>query len=214
MVLNGDSVNVTIHVHGLINQPHFMHIHAGGLGQCPPASAAHLHNGHLSISTGDGIKFYGPPQVALTTSGDTSPKSILASGRFPSTGTFSYTRTFTVPHGVADAIRANNAVFVVHGINYDRSGFYDDYLGASDLTSRLPGEATAPALCGTLLGRRASAARSGTAIHAGTVIYVALLQPSVATSATQVGGFWLLCHLAPGADSPVIDLRQTAAHAA
>jgi hypothetical protein len=214
MVLNGDSVSVTIHVHGLIDQPHYMHIHAGGLGICPPASAARLHNGHLSISTGDGIKFYGPPQVALTTTGDTSPKSILASGRFPSTGTFSYRRTFTVPRGVADAIRANNAVFVVHGINYDRSGFYDDYLGASDLTSRLPGEATAPALCGTLLGRRATAARGGTATHAGTVIYAAVLQPSGATSSTQVSGFSFLCHLAPGADSPVIDLRETGAHAA
>jgi len=57
-----------------------MHIHAGGKGECPPASAARLHNGHLTISTGDGINYYGPPVQALTTRGDTSPTSI---SRFP-----------------------------------------------------------------------------------------------------------------------------------
>ena len=60
-----------------------MHIHAGGKGICPPASAARLHNGHLSISTSNGIRFYGPPEVALTTSGDTSRKSIVDFSRFP-----------------------------------------------------------------------------------------------------------------------------------
>jgi hypothetical protein len=214
MVLNGNSISVTIHVHGLIGQPHFMHIHAGGLGLCPPASAARLHNGHLAISTGNGIKFYGPPQVALTTKGDTSTKSIVASGRFPATGTFIYRRTITVPPGVAAAIRADNAVFIVHGINYDRSGFYDAFLGPSDLDSKLPGEATAPALCGKLLGRQATASRAGTATHAGTVIYAAVLQPSDLTAGRQESGFALLCHLAPGTDSPVIDLRDTGAHAA
>ena len=202
-VLNGDSVTAIIHVHGLINQPHFMHIHAGALGQCPPASAARLHNGHLSISTGNGIRFYGPPQVALTTTGDTSTKSIVASGRFPAMGTFTYRRTITIPRGVAAAIRADNAVLIVHGINYDRTGFYDDYLGPSDLDPKLPGEATAPALCGVLLGNRAAAARGG------TVIYAAVLRPPVATSATLSSGLSLFCHLPPVDGSPAIDPRTT-----
>ena len=54
-MVNGDQVTATVHVHGLVNQVHFMHIHAGGLGECPPPSAARLHNGHLAISTGNGI---------------------------------------------------------------------------------------------------------------------------------------------------------------
>jgi serine/threonine protein kinase len=213
MVLKGNTVTVTIHVHGLINQPHFMHIHAGALGQCPPASAAHLHNGHLSISTGDGIKFYGPPQVALTTTGDTSTKSIVASDRFPSRGTFTYQRTITVPRGVAAAIRSDNAVFIVHGINYDRSGFYDSFLGPSDLDSKLPGEATSPALCGPLLGRRAAAARGGSAIHAGTVIYAAVLRPPVATPASQARGFSFFCHVAALDATFAIDPRAAGARA-
>ena len=70
-----------------------MHIHAGGQGICPPASAARLHNGHLSISTTNGIKFYGPPEVSLTSHGDTSPKSIVDFSRYPTVGNIRYTRT-------------------------------------------------------------------------------------------------------------------------
>jgi hypothetical protein len=191
LALNGDKLTATVKVHGLINQPHFMHIHAGGFGACPPASAARLHNGHLAISTGNGIKFYGPPQVALTTSGDTSPKSIVESNRYPSTGTISYQRTFTVPPGVASAIRANNAVFVVHGINYDGTGFYDDFLGRSDLDSKLPGEATAPALCGQLV-----ATQTAVASRTGATTYAVVLRPAVITSASQAIRFALYCHLA------------------
>ncbi len=109
--LNGDVATVTVDTNGLLNgSPHAMHIHAGGQGVCPPASAARLHNGHLSISTTNGIKFYGPPQVALTSTGDTSPKSIVDFSRYPTTGDIRYTRTITIPPGVAGAIRAGNAV--------------------------------------------------------------------------------------------------------
>jgi hypothetical protein len=73
-----------------------MHIHEGDKGICPPASAARPHNGHQSISTTNGIPFYGPPQVALTESGDTSPNSILTFSRFPSTSKIGYRRTFTI----------------------------------------------------------------------------------------------------------------------
>ena len=41
--LNGDDASVTVDTNGLLNgQPHAMHIHAGGKGVCPPASAARL----------------------------------------------------------------------------------------------------------------------------------------------------------------------------
>ncbi len=209
LVLKGDTVTATVHVHGLINQPHAMHIHAGGLGLCPPASAARLHNGHLSISTGNGIKFYGPPQVSLTTAGDTTPRSIVDFARYPTTGTIDYHRTLTVPPGVAGAIRAGNAVFVVHGINYNGTGFYDDFLGASDLDSKLPGEATAPALCGTLVATSTAAARPP-----ATTTYTVALRAPVVRTAAQAARFALLCHLplveATGATDPRATLATPA----
>ncbi|HSO98391.1 MAG TPA: serine/threonine-protein kinase [Solirubrobacteraceae bacterium] len=208
MKLNGNTVTATVQVHGLINQPHAMHIHAGGLGTCPPASAARLHNGHLSISTGNGIKFYGPPRVALTTSGDTSPRSIVDFARYPSTGAISYTRTFVVSPGVAAAIRHHDAVFVVHGINYDNTGFYDDFLGHSDLDTKLPGEATAPALCGSLARSSPTAAADP---QPGRNVYAAVLTPAADTSEAQAISFALICHLPAAQATAAIDPRSPGA---
>lgn len=156
--LDGDVATVTLRTSGLLNGlPHAMHIHAGGRGVCPPASAARLHNGHLSISTADGIKFYGPPVTSLTISGDTTAASKVDFSRYPSVGDIAYRRTLTLPHGIADAVRAGNAVIVVHGIDYNGNAIYDGVLGRSDLDSSLPGEATAPAVCGPLTAPATSA---------------------------------------------------------
>ena len=98
--LNGDQATVTVTTKGLDNGAalvHAMHIHAGGKGECPPASAARPHNGHLAISTTDGINYYGPPVQALTTHGDTSVASILGFPRYLTGGTFRYARTITLP---------------------------------------------------------------------------------------------------------------------
>jgi serine/threonine protein kinase len=172
--LHGDALAVTLDTNGLLNgQPHAMHIHAGGQGICPPASAARRHNGNLAISTTDGIKFYGPPQTSLTLHGDTSPKSIIDFPRYPSVGDIRYTRTITLPPGVADAIRAGNAVVVVHGIDYNHNGIYDNVLDRSELNNSLPGEATAPALCGPLFG--AQAAATGPSHTSGDTVYTASL---------------------------------------
>ena len=211
VLLDGNQVTVTLHTHGLINQPHLLHIHAGGLGQCPPASAARLHNGHLSISTGNGIKFYGPPQVAVTTSGDTSPKSNVDFSRYPSVGDISYKRSFSIPTGVADAIRANNAVFVVHGINYDGSGFYDDFLGKSDLDSKLPGTATAPALCGSLTPST-SASVAGSK-RSGATVYAAVLHPADVAGVSPNSSLVLFCHLLGLDATAIIDPPSAAATA-
>jgi serine/threonine protein kinase len=104
--LHGKIATVTVQTVGLLNgSPHAMHIHAGGKGICPTTAAAHLHNGHLAISTTDGIRFYGPPEVALTSHGDTSPKSTVDFSRYPSVGSIHYTRAdIVLPPGVADAI--------------------------------------------------------------------------------------------------------------
>ena len=192
--LNGDVAAVTIDTNGLLNgSPHAMHIHAGGKGVCPTASAARLHNGHLAISTTDGIKFYGPPQVSLTSSGDTSPKSIVDFARYPTVGAIRYTRDITVPPGIAAAIRAGNAVIVVHGIDYNNNGIYDDVLDRSELNHNLPGEATAPALCGPLVPTQS--ADTGTMGPSRGIVYRVSLHRAQLPVATAGSGYVLLCHL-------------------
>ena len=207
--LNGNVVSVTVDTNGLLNgAAHAMHIHAGGRGVCPPASAARLHNGHLSISTTDGIKFYGPPQVSLTSHGDTSPKSIVDFTRYPTTGNIRYTRQFTVPPGVAAAIRAGNAVIVVHGIDYNGNGVYDDVLDRSELNPSLPGEATAPALCGSLVATK-NAEVTGAGGPGGTT-YAVALHRFVAQAATAESAFALLCHALGINPATLEDPRATA----
>jgi hypothetical protein len=192
--LNGDAASVTVDTKGLLNgSPHAMHIHAGGRGVCPSASAARQHNGHLSISTTDGIKFYGPPQVSLTSAGDTSPKSIVDFSRYPTAGSIGYERAITVPPGIAGAIRAGNAVIVVHGIDYDHNGIYDDVLDRSELNRSLPGEATAPALCGPLVPSQTAA--SGTRGPSAATTYTVSLHRTLLPVATSGTSYVLRCHL-------------------
>jgi hypothetical protein len=149
--LDGRTAHVTVHVRGLLRDAaHAMHIHAMGEGECPEAQDASIHNGHLAMSTTDGLKDYGPIFTSLTTRGDTSPASALALNRFPHAGMFTYTRTITLSKDAARAVRQENAVIVVHGIDYNHNGRYDNILGRSDLTPTLTLEATAPALCGPL----------------------------------------------------------------
>jgi serine/threonine protein kinase len=192
VALQGNVATVTLTTSGLLNgASHLLHIHAGGLGQCPPASAARLHNGHLAISTGNGIKFYGPPEVALTETGDTSAKSNLAFPRFPSVGTISYKRVVTVTPLIASLIRGGNAVIVVHGIDYDHSGTYDEALGRSDLAPQFTGDSTAPALCGSL----ASSQTAATTQRPRGTIYTASLTPYITSQSDPAAAFSFLCHV-------------------
>jgi Protein kinase domain len=189
VTLKGDVATVTLTTSDLDEDAqlvHAMHIHGGGRGECPPASVAKPHNGHLAIDTNDGIAYYGPPVQALTTSGDTSVASILAFPRYPTGGNLRYSRTIDLPAKVVEYIRENNAVVVVHGINYDKSGIYDGVLDRSDLDKALPATATAPALCGPLVGPQQAASTNPKA----TVTYTASLdRPTVVTAAEA-----LYCH--------------------
>jgi len=188
--LNGDVATVAVDTAGLLNgAPHAMHIHAGGKGICPPASAARDHNGHLAISTTNAIAYYGHPQVALTSTGDTSPKSIVDFSRYPSTGNIAYKRQITIPNGVASAIRAGNAAVIVHGIDYNHNGVYDNVLDRSELNNSLPGEATAPALCGTLVPSKTTTADGHT-----KTIYAFVLHRFIA-EATVGDEVNYLCHI-------------------
>ncbi len=135
--LRGNTVTVALDTNGLLSgAPHAMHIHAGGRGTCPPASAARSHNNHQSITTTDGIKFYGPPEAALTLRGDTSPKSIVDFSRYPQVGDIHYSRTFTVPPGVAAAIRDGDAVVVVPASTTTGMGFTTTSSTAASSTTR------------------------------------------------------------------------------
>jgi hypothetical protein len=210
LVLKGDVATVRLSTVGLLNgSPHLIHIHAGGQGLCPPASAARLHNGHLAISTGNGLRFYGPPLVSLTVKGDTSAKSNLAFPRFPSVGAITYERAVTVSSSVAALIRGGNAVIVVHGIDYDHSGTYDEVLGPSDLAPQFTGDSTAPALCGHLApSATVAAAHSSSAQFASgpapqTTVYTASLGRTSLAGTDQASGFVLLCHLPAVATSGV-----------
>ena len=188
--LNGNQATVSVNTNGLLNgSPHAMHIHAGGQGTCPPASAARQHNHHLSISTTDGIKFYGPPVTSLTNSGDTSSASRVDFPRYPITGNVRYKRTITLPSGIASAVRAGNAVIVVHGIDYNGNGIYDNALDRSELNNALPGEATAPAICGPLFSSPSARAQAGASTR-----YVASLAPADSAAADDAVRRALLCH--------------------
>jgi len=181
MRLVGNRAQITLDTEGLDGGAlltHAMHIHAGGKGECPPASAAKPHNGHLAIDTNDGIAYYGPPVTSLTTSGSTSVASILVFKRYPTGGSIRYSRTITLPANVVRYIRENNAVIVVHGIDYDGSGIYSGVLDRSDLNKALPATATAPALCGRLVGPQEFAQR-----RSSPLTYTAYLRRSAATIA-------------------------------
>ncbi len=205
--LQGNRAAIAVTTSGLDNGAelvHLMHIHAGGKGQCPPASAARLHNNHLAISTNDGINYYGPPVQALTTHGDTSVASILAFPRFLSGGDLHYTRTIALPPSVAAAIRRDDAVIVVHGTDYDGTGIYSGVLDASELSKSVPATATAPALCGRLVGVQNAGSPAGRATRytASLVVNAALTSPA--------GAF--ICHVG-GFTAPVQDSERRRASA-
>jgi serine/threonine protein kinase len=190
VALHGQTATVTLTAHGLLNgSPHVMHIHAFGAGICPSASAAQQLNGHAAISADVGDRFYGPPIVSLTTSGDTSAASHLAFDRSPSSGNISYKRTITIPAAVAKAIRDGNAVVVMHGIDYDGSGVYDNVLGHTTVNGvEVPQEATAPALCGTLHGTRTL---SAAARHSPKTVFTADLHAYRPRTLAEFLALWL-----------------------
>ncbi|MEU3254324.1 hypothetical protein [Streptomyces sp. NPDC006997] len=181
--LEGNRAHVMVKHSGLLaGAPHAQHFHIGAKGVCPPESAAKKHNGSLSLNTTDGAPFYGPIGTSLTTTGDTSPSSGLAVDRFPVGDKVHYERTVTLSDEAAKSLREGTGVVVVHGIDYNGNGKYDNVLGPSDLDPSLPSEATDPALCGPL-----KMAAKG-AVHAGQ----GGTQTPVDTAAAAAGGALLV----------------------
>jgi len=166
ITLTGNSAEVKVEVSGLLDgAPHAQHIHVDALGQCP--SAAQQHNGQASINVADGAPFYGAIGTSLTNAGDTSPAAGLAVTEFPSTGSYTYTRTIDLDPNVTANLQKGTAVLVVHGVDYNNNGTYDAVLGASELDPTLPAEATDPALCGAFTAMQMSGVPSGAADTGG-----------------------------------------------
>ncbi|CAM5405011.1 hypothetical protein [Streptomyces sp. NPDC058629] len=149
--LEGNKAHVMVKHSGLLaGAPHAQHFHINAKGVCPPETAAKTRNGKTFLNTTDGAPFYGGIGTSLTTTGDTSPSSGLAVDRFPVGDKVHYERTITLSDEAAKSLREGTGVVVVHGIDFNGNGKYDDNLGPSDLDPKLPSEATNPALCGPL----------------------------------------------------------------
>ncbi|MER7112128.1 hypothetical protein [Streptomyces sp. NPDC000229] len=149
--LEGNKAHVTVKHSGLLaGAPHAQHFHINAKGVCPPETVAKERNGKVFLNTTDGAPFYGGIGTSLTTTGDTSPASGLAVDRFPVGSKVHYERTVHLSDEAAKSLREGTGVVVVHGIDFNGNGKYDDNLGPSDLDPKLPSEATNPALCGSL----------------------------------------------------------------
>jgi hypothetical protein len=161
ITVTGNTAEVQLQVNGLLDgAPHAQAIRIDAQGSCPA-------QGSSAISATDGQPFYGAVGAALTNEGDSSPAAALALGQFPSAGSYTYTRTIEVDPAVVAALQGGTAVLVVHGVDYNNSGGYDDALGASELDPNLPAEATDPALCGTFVPMQMAGVPDGAANTGG-----------------------------------------------
>ena len=153
VTVTGNKLDASIDATGLLaDAPHAAHIHFGAtaLHECPTQAA---DGGDGQLTTGEGLPFYGPVVVSFTTSGDTSPASVLAIDRFSTApgGVIDYDRDgIKTQRAVAKAIEAGQGVVVIHGVDYNDSGAYDFDAGVSDLDATWPAEATDLAACGVL----------------------------------------------------------------
>ncbi|MBC7512382.1 hypothetical protein H7142_01840 [Candidatus Saccharibacteria bacterium] len=146
------------------NLAHAQHIHVGGTNTCPDPSADKDKDGF--INTSEGEPFYGPIEISLTTSGDTSKDSGLAVDRFPmadAKGNVTYERSFALPAGVTEDMLAKGVV-VQHGASelFNDKTKYDG-TKKSDIpgSEALPLEATIPSSCGKLQSMPVGGAGTG-----------------------------------------------------
>ncbi|HET7476114.1 MAG TPA: hypothetical protein VFJ97_08855 [Dermatophilaceae bacterium] len=156
--LEGRNLRVDLTARGLTpSQPHAMHIHGvlQAHNECPtiaadvntgdPIDPATFVQGTPDglISLGEGAPFYGPVDVSLTKTGDTSPSSGLSLERFvvaDDSGRIEYHRSITIPKDVAKDL--SNLHIVVHGTDLPSDA---DHSSLSSLF-----EATLPVACGEI----------------------------------------------------------------
>ncbi|MDX1544320.1 MAG: hypothetical protein R3214_10275 [Christiangramia sp.] len=114
--LEGSSLDVTILATGMApGIQHAQHIHGftdGTDAICPPESASGADD---IITLAEGLPFYGPPQLALHTSGTTFPTA-------SATGNYIYERTFSLDAAQkANLTPLHKKVIVLHGVTGDGS---------------------------------------------------------------------------------------------
>lgn len=168
--LNGDQATITEKVSGLPETfmgkpyPHVQHIHIGGKGQCPTASAD--TNGDQVINTAEGQPAYGAIGTTLSVSGDTSPAAGTDLTIAPSGSGYDYSRTITLDAASVASVKAGTAVIVVHGL--DPTTLSKAAQAAkSELVPSLPLAATSPALCGPLAVSQVGTTPNGAADTGG-----------------------------------------------
>ena len=166
-------LRVVIHGRGFVpGIPHAQHIHgstSGGHFMCP--SAADDADGDGLLTNEEASGEYGNVFFALTTHGDTSPKSGLALDRMPvadKNGHLDYERTFAASELPKGLMKHLSQVHVVqHGIDVNHNGRYDmKGAGVSTFAQNLgvdgvPEEATDPASCGVVTGAKSAMSPHG-----------------------------------------------------
>lgn len=196
VTLTGNTAKFTLQVGGLLaGAPHASVLYADAKGACPTAALASDNNGHQSVTLADAAPALGAAGTALTISGDTGGGSALALDRYPTAGAYTYSRTFDIDPTVAAAITNGTAAMVVHGIDYNGNGSYDDVLGTA---SGAPAEAAAPALCGTFVASQMQSVPTGSADTGG----------GPADSPTALAGFGILSLLGAAGAAAVAVRRR------
>lgn len=142
--LRGDKLTVKVNVHGVeARLPHLQHSHGfdGSTdGVCPPRSAD--TNGNGLVEVGEGAPFYGDQfKVTLSETGAQEPLNLDIAPVANRGGAYNYRQTFTISD--PDLFDLSDETIVVHGIDLNGNGAYDDFL-----------EASLPALCGEIVQRR------------------------------------------------------------
>lgn len=165
VTLTGNKAKFTLQVGGLLaNAPHASVLYANAAGKCPTTAVAADNNGHRSVTLADAAPVLGAAGTSLTVSGDTGAGSALALDRYPRAGAYTYSRTFDIDPKVAGAVKNGTAVMVVHGVDYNGNGKYDSVLG---MTSGMPAEGAAPALCGAFVASQMASVPTGSADTGG-----------------------------------------------
>ncbi len=167
------ALRVVIHARGHVpGLPHAQHIHGstgGGHYMCP--SPKNDTDGDGLLTNEEAAGEYGNVFLALTTQGDTSPKSGLAVDRMPvadASGQLHYERTIAADEMPDGLIQHLSEVHIVqHGIDVNDNGRYDMAgAGVSTFAENLgiagiPEEATDPASCGVVTGAKAPVSPHG-----------------------------------------------------
>lgn len=153
VTLDGTSLTVSVTGSGFAAGaviPQHVHFTSGTDSTCPDVDVD--EDGDGLISTAEGVPSYGGVQIALTTEGDFTGDSGLATDRFPTAsdeGNIDYERTFELDEAMAQSLTEQQFAIVQHGVDLDGSGSFDGD-AESSLDPSLPLEATIPAVCGVL----------------------------------------------------------------